>query len=68
MRNNCLRKYRKAKGLQQKQVAEIMGLKDSSLISRWENGISLPDLKNAFKLAAVYGVMIDSLFMDLKAQ
>jgi len=44
----------------------MMGIKNPSLISRWENGFSLPDLENAFKLAAVYGVMVDTLFLDLK--
>ena len=36
------------------------------LISRWEQGFSLPDLQNAFKLAVVYGVIVDALFMDLR--
>ncbi|MCD6297733.1 MAG: helix-turn-helix transcriptional regulator [Deltaproteobacteria bacterium] len=64
---NSLRKYRKAKDLQQKELAEIMGLKDSSLISRWENGFSLADLKNSFKLAVIYGVMVDALFIELRS-
>ncbi len=61
-----LRRCRKLKKLKQQQVAEIMGIKNSSLISRWENGFSLPDLENAFKLAVVYGVMVDALFLELR--
>jgi transcriptional regulator with XRE-family HTH domain len=57
-----LRRYRKAKKLTQKQVAARMGLRDSSLISRWENGFSLPDLENALKLSAIYGVTVNALF------
>jgi len=61
---NCLRKYRKARGLNQRKVAKIMGLKSSSIISRWEKGICLPSSLNIFKLAVVYRTMIDALFID----
>jgi transcriptional regulator with XRE-family HTH domain len=61
---NCLRKYRKARGLNQSKVAEIMGLKSSSIISRWEKGICLPSSFNIFKLAVVYRTMVDALFID----
>ena len=62
--HNCLRKYRKARGLNQRKVAEIMGLKSSSIISRWEKGICLPSSFNIFKLAVVYRTMVDALFID----
>src|SRR5579863_5175315 len=63
--SNPLKAYRKAHGLTQLDVAQRMGLKNSSLISRWESGFSLPDLENVFQLAAVYGVTVDTLFQDL---
>jgi transcriptional regulator with XRE-family HTH domain len=63
---NSLKRYRKAKGLKQKEVAEILGLKSSSIISRWEKGFCLPSLLNAFKLALLYGTMVDALFIDLR--
>lgn len=63
---NTLRRHRKASGLTQREVAKRMGLKNSSLISRWENGFSLPDLENAFVLAMIYDVMVDALFIDLR--
>ena len=62
---NCLRKYRKARGLKQKEVAEILGLKSASLISRWEKGVSLPSPINLFRLAALYRILVDALFIDL---
>lgn len=62
---NNLRKYRKALGLKQKDVAKILSLKNSGMISRWENGICLPSLLNAFKLAGLYCVLVDSLFFPL---
>jgi transcriptional regulator with XRE-family HTH domain len=64
---NHLRCYRKQAGLQQNQVAEMLGLKSTSLISRWENSFSYPDLINAFKLAIVYGITVDALYTDLRA-
>ena len=63
---NSLRKYRKARGLKQKEVAEILGLKSSSIISRWERGHYLPQSVNIFKLAVLYHTMADALFPDLR--
>jgi transcriptional regulator with XRE-family HTH domain len=62
---NNLRKYRKAIGLKQSDVAQILGLKNSGMISRWEKGGCLPNLINAFKLAGVYSVLADALFFPL---
>jgi len=62
---NCLKKYRKVRGFQQKDVARVLGVKSSSMISRWEKGICLPNTKNLFKLAVLYRTMADSLFIDL---
>ncbi len=63
-----LRLYRLTRGLSQRDVANLMGHKDTSLISRWENGFSLPDLENAFKLAGVYCLTVDELFRDIKKE
>ena len=62
---NCLRKYRRARGLKQKEVAEILGLKSTSMISRWEKGICLPSPLIILKLALVYRTLVDALFIDL---
>jgi transcriptional regulator with XRE-family HTH domain len=62
---NNLRKYRKAIGLKQKDVARILDLKNSGMISRWENGVCLPSLINAFKLSGLYSVLVDALFHPL---
>jgi len=62
---NCLRKYRKAVGLKQKDVAEILNLKSAGMISRWEKGVCLPSLLNAIKLAGSYSVLVDALFFPL---
>jgi transcriptional regulator with XRE-family HTH domain len=65
---NCLRKYRKARDLSQKDVARILGLNSSSVISRWENGACLPNTTNVFKLAALYRVFAETLFVDLNRE
>jgi len=62
---SCLKKYRKARGLKQKDVAKILGIKNASMVSRWEKGVCMPNTKNLFKLAALYRTMSDSLFFDL---
>jgi transcriptional regulator with XRE-family HTH domain len=63
---NCLRKYRKTRGLKQSQVAAIIGVKNSSMICRWENGESLPNIVNVFKLAILFRTMPDALYLDLR--
>jgi len=62
---NSLRKYRKKRGLKQKDVAEILGLKSTSIISRWERGFVLPKPVNVFKLASLYRTITEALFSDL---
>lgn len=62
---NCLRKYRKARGLKQKDVARILQLKSTSMISRWESGVCLPDTLNLLKLFVLYRTFVDALLFDL---
>ena len=62
---NSLRKYRKARDLKQKDVARILGLKGSSMISRWEKGVCIPSTQNLMKLAVLYRTLMDALFVDL---
>lgn len=61
---NSLRKHRKTRGLKQKEVAKILGIKSASIISRWESGVSLPTTENAFRLSVIYRTMIDALYLD----
>ncbi len=62
---NLLRRYRKARGLNQKQAARILGLRSGSMISRWEKGTGLPSSLNVFKLAILYRTMADPLFPNV---
>jgi len=58
---NRLRKYRKARGLTQRDVARILRLADASSLSRWEHGVCLPSVMNMFRLAALYRTLVDAL-------
>jgi transcriptional regulator with XRE-family HTH domain len=66
MRNipNSLRRYRRGRGMKQKEVAKLLGIKSASMISRWENGASLPSTENVFRLSVIYRTMVDALYMD----
>jgi len=62
---NALRKFRKTNGYTQKQVASFLGVGNSAMISRWENGSRLPNPVNMFRLAVLYRTMVDALYIDL---
>lgn len=55
-----LRKLRIEREFNQEQLAEAMGLSRQS-ISKWEQGVSTPDIDNFMKLAEFYSVPIESL-------
>lgn len=64
--NNYLRRCRKARGLTQKEVADILGLESSAMISRWEKGVSLPETHNAIRLSVIYQTTVDFIFEELR--
>lgn len=55
-----LQKGRKNKGLVQKDVAEVLNV-DTSMISHYETGVSMPTLESAVKMAALYDLSLDML-------
>lgn len=61
---NALRRHRKVRGLSQREVARILGLKSPSMISRWETGVCIPDSLNLLRLAVLYRTMVEALFGD----
>jgi transcriptional regulator with XRE-family HTH domain len=63
---NCLRKYRKERGLSQKEVARIFDIKSTAMISRWEKRRRPPRvLITVFNFSALYRTSVDALFIDL---
>ena len=61
---NQLRKYRRARGLNRREVARILGFADASSLSHWERGVRLPSVMNMFRLAGLYRTLVDALYID----
>lgn len=65
---NRLRKYRRLAGYKQKDVAQILKLRCTNRLSRWEQGRSLPSLSNVLKLSALYKTLVEELYFELLKQ
>lgn len=52
--------HRKRLGLTQEQLAERLGV-TAQAVSKWENDLSCPDISTLPKLAAIFGITIDTL-------
>ena len=57
-------KYRKAMGLTQAELAEIINYSDKA-VSKWERAESCPDLETVKVIADFFGVSIDSLIAEV---
>ena len=55
-----LRELRKESGLTQEQLSEKMGVTNRT-VSRWENGVNMPDFDLVIELANLYEVSIEEL-------
>ena len=49
-------------GFSQRRVARLLGLRGTSMLSRYEHGRSLPPLKTAFSLGIILRVPVEFLF------
>lgn len=58
---NKIKALRKQRGITQEQLAESIGISFQA-VSKWENGIALPDITLAPALARYFGVSMDELF------
>ena len=56
-----IRTLRQRKGVTQEAMAEVLGV-SAQAISKWENGVTTPDIELLPKLAIYFGVKIDELF------
>lgn len=57
-----LRELRKERGLTQEQLSEILGVTNRS-ISRWENGVNMPDFDLVIEITKYFDVKIEE-FLD----
>ena len=63
---NRLKLFRKNRGLKQTEVAQILGVRNASMISRWEKGLSIPKTVNLLKLALIYRISTDALYAEYR--
>lgn len=63
---NNLRQYRLKAGLRQLDVARLLGKDFTDRLSRWENGLAMPNIVNLFRLAEIYKVHPEQLYLDLR--
>lgn len=55
-----LKELRKENGLTQEKLAEMLGVSNRS-VSRWENGVNMPDFDLVIELANYYNVSTDEI-------
>ena len=65
---NQLKRVRRRAGYTQGELAKLIGHKTTSHISRYENGLKLPNLTTALKLCSAIGSLVDVAFGDLQEQ
>lgn len=63
--SNNLKQFRKQKQLSQEQLAEQLGI-TTQAVSKWECGLSYPDIDLLPQLADLFGVSIDTLLRGSK--
>lgn len=57
--------YRRRMGFSQKQVAVVLGLQSTSMLSRYESGQSLPPLFTALRLEILYRIPVAFLYSEV---
>ena len=55
-----LRTIRQKNGYTQSGLSSLLNISDKA-VSRWESGLSLPDMDNMYALSKIYGVTVDDI-------
>jgi transcriptional regulator with XRE-family HTH domain len=63
--HNYLRTERRRRGLRQRHVAYLLGVRSGTKLSRYEMFSRVPDLRTVFALEAIYGVPASKLFAGI---
>lgn len=58
-----IKKLRKESGLSVRDLQEILGLRTSQAIYKWQQGVSLPTVDNLIILAKLWGKTIDEILV-----
>lgn len=53
--------YRKLNGYTQKELATVLGIKNSS-VSNWEQGLNAPDIETIFELCKLFNISVSDMF------
>lgn len=64
---NNLRELRKAKGMLQIEVAQLLGHLNSDRVSDWEKGYAMPSVANLFKLAVILDLPAEDIYREIRA-
>jgi transcriptional regulator with XRE-family HTH domain len=59
---NNLKKLRLENNLTQLELAQLLGHKYQDRISRWEQGLAVPHIKNLMKLSEIFNVSVNELY------
>ena len=62
---NHIFKTRRTRGLAQKQLALLLGHRYTDMVSKYENGTSLPPLEIALLLDIALGIRLPELYVEL---
>jgi len=62
---NRLKKFRRLAGLSQIEVAKVIGVQNSTCISRWEKGFGTPSLLYLFRLSCLYETFPHHIYAEL---
>lgn len=57
---NSIKEFRLSQNMTQKQFAQIAGVTHAA-ISYWENGVNIPNIRDCWRIADVFGVTIDEV-------
>lgn len=55
-------------GFSQEEIKKRLNLKSTSMISRWERGITMPSGDNLVKLSVLYKTLVNELYYDLSKE
>ena len=61
---NNLRTIRRSHNLTQMDLAQLLGIQSTNRISRWENGLSYPDVPNFMKILEIYEVGVKEIYRN----
>ena len=60
-----LKSLRKSKGLTQLELADMLNVSNKT-VSKWENGLGIPEMSTLLMLAEIYGVTVDDILRGSK--